>query len=250
MNSIRRCVALMASLTAMATPATAQKVADLGGPFSRDVMVNAPFSAVATTTVRDVHPDGVESVRAVTARYFRNASGAVRVELDTNWGPYVIVAQPGPERPAFVLLDPVARTYMPSNVLAATWLFNGESGLPLPVDKNCFEYSPIVDEQLTQAERLHAVHAEMLPELGLVRASHRVDDVPIPDSKGQHFRRATDYVLTEILREEPPAHLFEVPNDYRLVMPSRELPLVRWTHPWLRSGSCKLANYSTLSSGR
>ena len=240
MTSISRCAALLATLTAIPSPATAQVVANLGGPFSRDVVLNAPFSAIATTTVRDVLPDGAESVRSVTARYSRNASGAVRVELDTRWGPYVVVAQPGRERPEFFLLDPVARTYIPSNVLAATWLFNGESGLPLPVDKNCFEYAPLIEEKLTPAERLQAVNAEVLPGLELVRASHRVDDISKPDSKGQRMRRVRDYVLTEIQREEPPAHLFEVPNDYTFVMPSRELPLVRWTHPWLRSDSCKL----------
>ena len=239
MTSIRRCAALLASLIAIATPASAQLVASLGGPFSRAVVLNAPFSAVATTTVRDVHPDGAESVRAVTARYFRGANGSVRAEVDTRWGPYVVVAQSGHERPEFFLLDPIARTYMPSNVLAATWLFNGEGGLMPSVGKNCFEYAPIVDETLTATERLQAVNAEVLPELGLVRASHRVDEIPIPDSKGQHLRRAWDYVLTEIQREEPPAHLFEVPHNYTLAMPSRELPLVRWTHPWLSSTSCK-----------
>ena len=239
MTNTRRFAALLASLIAIAAPASAQVVVSLGGPFSRDFVLNAPFSAVATTTVRDVYPDGAKSVRSVTARYYRTSSGDVRAELDTRWGPYVVVAQSGRERPEFFLLDPVARTYMPSNVLAATWLFNGESGVPLPVDKNCFEYSPTVDEKFTAAERLQAVNAEVLPELGLVRASHRIDDFPI-DSKGKLVRRTRDYALTEIQREEPPAHLFEVPDNYTFIMPSRDLPLVRWTHPRLHSASCKV----------
>lgn len=239
MTGIRPCAALLASFIAIAAPARAQVVASLGGPFSREVVLHAPFSASATTSVRDVYPDGAESVRSVTARYYRNSNGAVRVELDTRWGPYIVVAQSGRERPEFFLLDPVARTYMPSNVLAATWLFNGESGVPLPVDKNCFEYSPIVDGTFTAAERLQAVNAEVLPELGLVRASHRIDDIPV-DSTGKLVRRTRDYALTEIQREEPPAHLFEVPNNYTFIMPSRELPLVRWTHRRLHSASCKV----------
>lgn len=240
MTCIRRCVALLTSLTAIAAPASAQVVASLGGPFSRDVVLNAPFSAVATTTVREVHPDGAELVRSVVARYFRSSSGAVRAELDTHWGPYVVVARPGPERPALFLLDPAARTYMHSNLLAATWLFNGESGLALPIDKNCFEYAASADESSTAAERLHAVSAEVVPELGLVRASHRVDEIPIADSKGKRVRRARDYVLTEIQREEPPARLFEVPAHYTLVVPSRELPVVRWTHARLPGATCKV----------
>ncbi len=63
MTCIRRCVALLTSLTAIAAPASAQVVANLGGPFSRDAVLNAPFSAIATTTVREVHPDGVGLIR-------------------------------------------------------------------------------------------------------------------------------------------------------------------------------------------
>lgn len=241
MTSIRRRAAFLASLLVVAAPASAQVVANLGGPFSHESVLNAPFSAVATTTVREVEQDGVESVHSVTARYFRNARGAVRAELDTQWGPYILLELPGPDRPAFALLDPVRRTYMPSNALAATWLFNGESGLPLPVGKNCFEYGLSVDEHATAEERLHAVHALVSPDLGLVEASQRFDESRLADTEGTRARRALEYALTEVRREEPPARLFEVPDTYRLLSPSVELPLVRWTHARFPAGRCTVS---------
>ena len=227
MATIRRSASLLAILIVVSASARAQELARLGGPFSRGVVLNAPFSADATTTVRETYPDGTASVRSVIARYFRDSRGQVRAEVDTRWGPYVVVASTGAERTEFYMLDPVKRTYRETGLWIAAQLFNGEGGLALPVGKNCFEYPAPAAECATHAERLQAVDADISPDLGVVRASHRFDEIPVVASKGMRVRRSLDFALTHIRLEEPPASLFEVPYDYTFVsIGSHEEPLV------------------------
>src|SRR6476646_6678884 len=112
MALIGRTGSLLAIVAALAAPANGQDYfARLGGPFSRVLVLDAPFSADATTRVQEVFPDGTAGGHTVTARYYRDAQGQVRAEVDTPWGPYVVVASLGPERVEFYVLDPTKRTY-------------------------------------------------------------------------------------------------------------------------------------------
>ena len=111
MALISRTGSLLAIVAALAAPANGQDFARLGGPFSRVVVLNAPFSADATTRVQELSPDGTARLHTVIARYYRDSQGQVRAEVDTPWGPYVVVASPGPERVEFFVLDPTKRTY-------------------------------------------------------------------------------------------------------------------------------------------
>jgi hypothetical protein len=79
----------------------------------------------------------------VTARYYRNSQGHVRAELDTPWGPYVILNAEihTPDFDVrFVTLDPAKRTYRigPGHFFAKS-VFNGEGRVALPVGKVCFQ---------------------------------------------------------------------------------------------------------------
>ena len=112
MALIGRAGSLLAIVAALAAPANGQDFAHLGGPFSRILVLNAPFSAEATTRVQEVSPDGPAPLHTVTARYYRDSQGQVRAEVDTPWGPYVVVASPSPERVEFYVLDPTERTYL------------------------------------------------------------------------------------------------------------------------------------------
>jgi hypothetical protein len=214
MFTIGRRAILLAILVIVSAPATAQDFARLGGPFTREVVVNSPFSAHATTTVGEVYPDGTAHKRSVSARYFRDSRGHVRAEVDTPWGPYIVVAIAGAERVQYLMLDPATRTYWESHFTIAAQLFNGEGGVALPVGKNCFEYPPLVAEGTTEADRLQAVDADISPGLDLVRGSHRFDEIPVVGSKGNRIRRSFDYALTDIRHEEPPTSLFDIPYDY------------------------------------
>ena len=232
--TIRRSVRLLAILILVSTSTKAQEFAHLGGPFSRQVVLNAPFSADATMTVRETSLDNTVRMRSVTARYFRDSRGQVRAELDTAWGPYVILAHAGPERMEFYMLDPVKRTYTNAALPLAERIFNGETGLALPIDKNCFEYPPLVAEGATDAERLMAVGADVSPELGMVRASRRFDDIPVSGSKGMRIQRSFDYAISHIRLDEPPPGLFEIPIDYTSVADT----LVRFA-PAQSAATCK-----------
>jgi hypothetical protein len=185
-----------------------------GGPFSRVAVPNAPFSADAITKLRETLPD--RSVREQTLnrsllpRFARAGAGGTRQP----WGQYVVVqlffrdGEPvhGPtERMATWVLDPVKRTYrFGAGIHFATELFNREGRVALPVGKACFQTAPPVVGNTSDAERLQAVSAQVLPDLGVVIASHRSD-----------FIGSVDYELTNIPREEPPAELFGVPSDSR-----------------------------------
>src|SRR5713101_2307447 len=91
---ISRTGSLLAIVAALAAPASGQDFAHLGGPFSRVVVLNAPFSAEATTRVQELSPDGTARLHTVTAHYYRDSQGQVRAEVDTPCGPYVVVASP------------------------------------------------------------------------------------------------------------------------------------------------------------
>ena len=244
MAMIRRTGSLLAIVAALAAPANGQDYyfAGLGGPFARVLVLNAPFSAEATTRVQEVFPDGTAPVHTVTARYYRDSQGQVRAEIDTPWGPYVVVASQGPERVEFYVLDLTKRTYRMTGYWIAAHLFNGEDGVALPIGKVCFEYPPRVVAGVvagvSNAERLRAVNAQVSPDLGIVTASHRFDENPSV-YWATNIRRSVDYELTNIRREEPPAKLFQVPADYTLVnSSSRDDPLVGFA-PWQSPPACK-----------
>ena len=215
MALIGRTGSLLAIVAALAAPANGQDYfASLGGPFSRVVVLNAPFSAEATTRIEELFPDRTTHLHTVIARYYRDSQGRVRAEVDTAWGPYVVLATPGPEHVGFYVLDPTKRTYRSFGYGFAAQLFNGEGGVPLPVGKACFQYPSRVPTGASDAERLQAVNAQVSPDLGIVTGSHRADEIPSVDSKATNIRRVVDYELTNIRREEPPAQLFQLPTDY------------------------------------
>jgi hypothetical protein len=234
MALISRTGMLLAIIAVLAAPAKGQYDRSMaaGGPFSRVPVLNAPFSAEAKTTVRLALPDGTVRTHTVTARYYRNSQGHVRAELDTPWGPYVILKAEihTPDFDVrFVTLDPAKRTYrIGPGHFGAELVFNGEGRVALPVGKVCFQDAPPVVADGSEDERLQAVNALVSPDLGIVTESHRSDAI------------AVDYAVTNIRRAEPPAGLFEVPTEYTFVRGSLpDDPLITFV-PWRQSApACK-----------
>jgi hypothetical protein len=230
MALIRRTEILLAIVAALAVPANGQGYDSsnpVGGPFSRLSVLNAPFAAEATTTIRELLPDRSARVHTVTARYYRNSQGRVRAELDTPWGAYVVVQIPTPERMAIYVLDPAKRTCRIAIDHIAAHLFNGEGSVALPVGKVCFQITPHVVPGQSDIERLQAVNASVSPDLGIVTESHRSDQIV-----------SVDYEVTNIRRGEPLTNLFEVPTDYTLVHGSHDDPIVTFV-PWQSPPACK-----------
>jgi hypothetical protein len=237
MALISRTGVLLAIIAVLAAPANGQQYdrsVAAGGPFSDVPILNAPFSADARTTVRQALPDGTVREHTVTARYRRNSQGHVRAELDTPWGPYVILkaAIHTPDFDVrFVTLDPAKRTYRIAGRFFAELLFNGEGRVALPVGKVCFQSAPPVVADVSDDERLQAVNARVSPDLGIVTESHRSGAIVV------------DYAVTNIRRAEPPANLFDVPTDYTFVRgPLPDDPLITLS-PWRQSApACKPLN--------
>ena len=110
MALISRTGILLAIIAVLAAPANGQQ-------YDRSWAAGGPFCR----TVRE---------HTVTARYYRNSQGHVRAELDTPWGPYVIL-QAEIHTPdfdvRFVTLDPAKRTYrIGPGPFFAELVFNGE----------------------------------------------------------------------------------------------------------------------------
>jgi hypothetical protein len=83
MTLIGRIGMLLVTIVAVATPANGQQYESsrpAGGPFSRDAVLNAPFSADATTSIRTTLPNGTARIDTVKARYYRDSQGRVRAE--------------------------------------------------------------------------------------------------------------------------------------------------------------------------
>ena len=73
---------------------------------------------------------------------------------------------------------------------------------------------PVVAD-VSADDRLRVVNARMLPDLGIVTASHRSDAIA-----------SVDYEVTNVGRHEPPADLFDVPTTDMLGHGSHDDPLV------------------------
>jgi hypothetical protein len=237
MALISRTGILLAIVAVLAVPANGQQYnrsVAAGGPFSDVPVLNAPFSADARTRVRQALADGTVREHTITARYYRDSQGHVRAELDTPWGPYVLL-QAGIEIPDFdlrvVTLDPAKRTYRqgPPPSFAAL-VFNGEGRVALPVGKACFQTTRPVVADVSDEERLQAVNARMSPDLRIVTESHRSGTI------------AVDYAVTNIQRVEPAPELFEVPKGYRYVsssLPDPMITLAPWSGPAPGDPACK-----------
>lgn len=226
MGSMRRTCVLLLTVAGLGTPVHAQ-TSDIsvaaGGPFSRQLVLNAPFSADATTHIQRVLPDGTTRADTLTAHYYRDSQGRVRAELDTQWGTHVIVQTPV-DLPAphvmFYTLDLQKRTYGSGPPYSfATRLFNGEGRTAIPLGSACF-YPPLPPVAgASDDERLRAVNAQVAEDLGIVTASRRSDGIA-----------TVDYKVTNIRRGEPSAQLFDL-TDFISAFGSPDSPTQTYA-PW------------------
>jgi hypothetical protein len=235
MGSSSRAWMLLFALAALGARGNAQTF-DLtvaaGGPFSDEPVLNAPFAAEATTRFQRAYADGTIREDTLTAHYYRDSDGRVRAELDTQWGPYIFMSIPGPlvsvltvpgpvRATMYYRLDLQKRTYRlgPGYPFAAK-VFNGEGRIAIPLAKVCFQDAPPVVAYASDEERLQAVDAQRLPDLGIVTESHRSDGIV-----------TVDYKVTNIRRGEPSPQLFDV-TDFTFVHgSSHDDPIIRLV-PW------------------
>jgi hypothetical protein len=219
-------------------------------------VVNVPFSAEVTTMWQPPASSGQASLRT-TARYYRDSAGRVRVEQSfvgsNGRSGQIILAPEGDSRNAFVL-DPVARTVSTPVPRGLVQMMVGDGGydqFALPRSMRRFIGFFVVPDDGETSEELGQTsmagvqvtgtrfvtrlpgllgngRAErwVSPELGLVVYSR---------SEDAHFG-ILEYQLTNISRSDPPAELFEVPQEYRET--PFEFPLT-WNGPYAPKAGSK-----------
>src|SRR5688572_14223999 len=202
-------------------------------------VVNAPFSAEATTVWQPPAGSGRDSLRA-TARYYRDSAGRVRVEQSVVGhgarAQHIILAPEADSQTAYVL-DPATRTVSTPVPRGLTQMMVGDGGFNQFVllksmrrflvffvtPDNVESVNGPSEESLGQSS-MAGIQARgtrfvtRVPGLGNGRAERWVS----PELKLVVYSRSEDtrfgvleYQLTNISRSDPPAELFEVPEEYQ-----------------------------------
>jgi hypothetical protein len=225
-----------------------QRADSMGSPLASPVAL-APFSAEATTTVRQALRDGTRVDQAATARYYRDSAGRVRVEqtIGTANGQSqtVILVAPDPTERMVYTLEPATRTFYLQPRSTAAILFNGLNTFALPVATNHFLIfhpqdwrtqgfqRPVAfssSEESLGTRMIAGVSAEgrrITLTVGAGESDSRqpvdilADQWDSPELKLLVYSRYSnpetgffEYRLTNISRDEPSPELFTVPADY------------------------------------
>ena len=203
----------------------------------RAPVLDAPFSAVATTVWRPPAGSGRAEMRA-TARYYRDSAGRVRFEQELigDAGPSRVMLVPGTDGHDAYLLDPVERTsgLVPRGLVQMMIGGGGNNHFVLPLTGNRFmslHQMPTANLNASQ-ESLGQRTIEGIEATGTrspVWVIMSADNMGygerwvspelklVVHSSGEHLEGGTvEYSLTRISRTEPPADLFEVPADYEV----------------------------------
>jgi hypothetical protein len=221
----------------------------------RAPVVNAPFSAEATTVWQPPASRGLASLRA-TARYYRDSAGRVRVEQDfVGHGAraqHIILAPEADSKTASVL-DPVARTVSTPVPRGLTQMMVGDGGFNQFVLLKSMRRFLVFFVTPDNVETVNGPSEESLGEGSIagirVTGTHfatRLPDGVIGNGRAERwvspelglvvYSRSEDphfgviaYQLTNISRSEPRAELFEVPEEYAVT--AFEYP-VTWAGPY------------------
>jgi hypothetical protein len=216
-------------------------------------VVNAPFSAEATTVWHPPPSSGQASLRA-TARYYRDSAGRVRVEQSFvgqgTRSQRIILAPEADSRTVYVL-DPSARTVSTPVPRGLTQMMVGDGGFNqfvLPRSMRSFTVFFVTPDNV---ESVSGPSEETLGQNSIegirVTGTRFVTRVPgfdhgraerwvSPELKLVVYSRSEDthfgileYQLTNISRSDPRAELFEVPEEYKET--PFEYPLT-WAGPY------------------
>jgi hypothetical protein len=205
-----------------------------GGPRCISTPVrDAPFSAEAVTAWYPPANSGRTELR-VTARYFRDQTGRVRVDYLDGPSRARVMVTPDADRGA-VLLDTAARTTTKSARMHLTMSVGADCSysLEIPLSMNRFVtfFAAPLDAEALGERLMEGVRARgarfktKLPAsvIGMGLGERWVS----PDLKLVVYSRREDshvgvveYQLRKINRADPPAQLFEVPADYVEVAPA------------------------------
>jgi hypothetical protein len=212
--------------------------ADVGKP-----VLNAPYSAEAVTEVVQTLADGNRIEQRTTAIVARDSRGRTRREQH-GIALGALVAQA--ESPIVTITDPSTGTHLNLNQeTKVAHRSQSFSSIPPPLSSGAARGMPSADAGFVTRESSPEVHMRKLGKKDLegvrvegtettvtIRAGAMGNKLPIqlvserwysPELKVVVMTRRIDprfgetrFRLTNIVRGEPPAHLFEVPSDFRI----------------------------------
>jgi len=254
MRLIQRISRVAAFLAVVALPsavALAQSKVE-GGPLTGPPVLNAPFSAEATTTIRQTLKDGTRIERRGTARYYRDSAGRVRVE-QTIVDPENPAAPPkvrvtihaDPVRQIVHTLDPAGRKATAALRFAAGLAVGGGDTFAVPLGGPRFlifnvgrrargdlEFDDESHEESLGTRLIQGVETSGRRITFSVPAGRIGNDRPLQfvDERWESaelklviYARSSDprtgvveYQLTNIRRTEPSAGLFSMPSDHTI----------------------------------
>jgi hypothetical protein len=224
---------------------------DIGKP-----VLNAPYSAEAVTEVIQTLADGNRIEQRTTAMVARDSHGRTRREQH-GLALGALVAQA--ESPIVTITDPATGTHLNLNEDAKvarrsqsighfppTLANRGGAGMAAgDAEFATRESSPEVRTRKLGTKEVEGIRVEGMETTVTIRAGTMGNRLPIhvvserwysPELKVLVMTRRTDprfgetrFRLTKIVRGEPPAHLFEVPSDFRIE--DRERPAAQPIRP-------------------
>jgi hypothetical protein len=247
------CLCLVAAMPAAGVAQQGYSV-DPGGPLTGPPVLEAPFSASATTTVQQTLGDGTRIARSATAHYYRDRAGRVRVEqmimgleaLNPAAESQVrITVDPEPGKGWVYTLDPVTRRASKGPRSIAGAAVGGGDTFAVPLDGTRFlvfsrlehlraryGLSNAIEEELLGSRRIAGVEATgrrltiTIPvgQFGNDRPMRLVDErwesselkMVIYSRHSDPRTGVVEYRLSNIRRAEPPPDLFVIPQDYTI----------------------------------
>jgi hypothetical protein len=224
----------------------------MGGPLTGPAVLDAPFSADATTTVRQTLPDGSRVERTGIARYYRDRAGRVRIEhmivgLDplnsAPKGQVRTIIAPDPATGRVYTLDDATRTANLSPRFMYDLAVGGGGTYALPLGgprwaslvftrtHRRFPGEGATEEQLgtRQLSGIESVGRRITIKMTVGTTDSTAPAEIIeerwesPELKLLIYSMSSDpgtgtieYRLTNVRRADPAADLFRIPDNYRI----------------------------------
>ncbi|HVQ13834.1 MAG TPA: hypothetical protein VMS40_09595 [Vicinamibacterales bacterium] len=225
----------------------------IGGPLSSQPVLEAPFSADATTTVHAILDGGTRLDQTTTDRYYRDSTGRVRIERHMEGLPAPktrserhirTVVAPDPSRwpGVFTVDDQTGTTALsPRAIMANTAGGNHSFDVPvggvrfltffragdlLSADPGAFgdvRDEPLGTKRIAGVETTGRRITIVVPpgygrnDRWIEMVDERWESVELQlliQSRQSDPRSTIEYGVSNIRRTEPPAHLFELPTYY------------------------------------
>jgi hypothetical protein len=243
---------LAAALTVTAFAQVRVWEESIGGPLSGPPVLGAPFSADATTIVHAIFRDGTRLDQITTDRYYRDSAGRVRVERPMDGMPapttmsgrhMMTIIDPDPSHDCVNTMDAQTQTFrdFPRSLISNT--AGGGRWLSIPLGGVRFLSFRRAGDLLSAYPGAFAdVRDQPLGSqriAGVATTGHRITVIVPPNyirndqpvemtderwesaelqllvySRHSDSRGTIEYRLSNIRRDEPPAHLFEIPPGY------------------------------------